>query len=79
MSIPGETVTRLDHFQAPYGREVELLEVLYENGMKVLRLRIREGKRFTIMDLDPDTAAHWAGAMSDWAARSRPPGPDPEP
>jgi hypothetical protein len=75
VSIPGETVTRLERFQAPYGREVELHEVLYENGMKVLRLRIREGKRFTIMDLDPDTAAHWGGALTDWAARSRPPQP----
>ncbi len=72
MSIPGETVTRLERFQAPYGREVELHEVLYENGMKVLRLRIREGKRFTIMDLDPDTAARWAWVMGDWAARNQP-------
>lgn len=72
MSIPGETVTRLERFQAPYGREVELHEVLYENGMKVLRLRIREGNRFTIMDLDPDTAAHWGGAMSDWASHNQP-------
>ncbi len=72
MSGPGETVTRLERFQAPYGREVELHEVLYENGMKVLRLRIREGKRFTIMDLDPDTAAFWGGAMSDWASHNQP-------
>ena len=75
MNGRGETVTRLERFQAPYGREVELQEVLYESGMKLLRLRIREGKRFTIMDLDPDTAAHWARVMGDWAARSRPPEP----
>ncbi len=70
MSGRGETVTRLERFQAPYGREVELQEVLFEGGMKLLRLRIREGKRFTIMDLDPDTAAHWGGALTDWAARA---------
>ncbi len=75
MSIPGETVTRLEHFQAPYGREVELQEVLFDGGLKLLRLRIREGKRFTIMDLDPETAAHWAKVMDGWAARSRPPEP----
>ncbi len=79
MSGRGETVTRLERFQAPYGREVELQEVLYESGMKLLRLRIREGKRFTIMDLDPDTAAHWAKVMNGWAARSRPPEPDRDP
>ena len=76
MNGPGETVTPLERFQAPYGREVELQEVLFESGMKLLRLRIREGKRFTIMDLDPATAAHWADAMSGWAARNQPPKPD---
>ncbi len=76
MNDPDETVTRLERFQAPYGREVELAEVLYDGGMKLLRLRIREGKRFTILDLDPDTAAHWGGAMSAWAARSRSPEPE---
>jgi hypothetical protein len=75
VSDAGETVTRLERFQAPYGREVELLEVLYESGMKLLRLRIREGRRFTIMDLDPDTAAHWGSALSGWAARSGAPEP----
>ncbi len=75
MSDPGETVTRLERCQAPYGREVELQEVLFEGGMKLLQLRIREGKRFTIMDLDPETAAHWARVMGDWAARSQPPKP----
>ncbi len=72
MSGRGETVTRLERFQAPYGREVELQEVLYESGMKLLRLRIREGKRFTVMDLDPATAAHWGSAMSRWAGRNEP-------
>ena len=75
MSGRGETVTRLERFQAPYGREVELQEVLYESGMKLLRLRIREGKRFTIMDLDPETAARWARVMGDWASRNQPPEP----
>ncbi len=72
MSGPGETVTRLERFQAPYGREVELQEVLFEGGMKLLRLRIREGKRFTIMDLDPETAAHWARVMGGWASHNQP-------
>jgi hypothetical protein len=79
VSGPGETVTRLERFDAPYGREVELQEVLFEGGMKLLRLRIREGKRFTIMDLDPATAAHWGRVMGDWASRDQPPKPDQKP
>jgi len=40
-----------------------------------LRVRIREGSRFTILDLDPSTAAHWGGAMSAWAERTGSEGP----
>jgi Lon protease-like protein len=35
--------------------------------MSLMRIRIREGKRFTIFDIDPDTAQHWAAAMQLWA------------
>ena len=35
--------------------------------MSLLRIRIREGKRFTIFDIDPVTARHWAAAMQRWA------------
>lgn len=62
-----ETVTRLDRFEAPYGREIELQEVLFESGMRLMRVRIREGSRFTILDLDDKTASHWAAAMAGWA------------
>ena len=71
-AVTGETVTRLERIEAPYGRELELHEVLYESGMTLLRLRIREGHRFTIIDLDASTAAHLGGAMSVWAKRNEP-------
>ena len=61
------TVTRLDRFSAPYGKEVTLEHVAYEHGMRVLRVHIREGNRFTVMDSDPSTATHWGAAMSGWA------------
>ena len=62
------TVTRLDKFSAPYGKELTLENVVYENGMKVLRIHIREGNRFTVMDIDDKTAATWGAKMMDWAA-----------
>ena len=64
-----ETVTKLDKFIAPYGKEVTLEKVDYENGMRVLRIHIREGNRFTVMDIDANTASTWAGIMSDWAKK----------
>ena len=67
--MSGETVTPLERFAAPYGREVELLDVLYESGMRLLRVRIREGNRFTILELDASTAGLWGRAMSAWSER----------
>jgi hypothetical protein len=61
------TVTQLDKFMAPYGRDVTLENVEYVNGTRVLRIRIREGSRFTVMDVNPETALRWAGVMNDWA------------
>ena len=38
--------------------------------MALLRVRIREGKRFTIFDVDPVNAALWGKAMQEWAAQA---------
>jgi hypothetical protein len=62
-------ITELEKFQVPLGgQEVELQQIEHAEGaMNMLRVRIREGKRFTIFDLDPVTARQWAGAMKLWA------------
>ena len=63
-------VTRLNKFIAPYGKEVTLENVVYENDMRVLRVHIREGNRFTVMDIDEKTASDWGAAMTGWATRT---------
>ena len=65
-----ETVTRLDKFTAPYGKEVTLENVAYENGVRVLRIHIREGNRFTVMDINGSIASQWGEAMSAWAGQA---------
>ncbi len=62
-----ETVTALDSFAAPWNREVTLQDVRHDSGLRMLRIRIKEGARFTVMDIDEETANRWAGAMADWA------------
>jgi len=62
-----ETIVLLDEFNAPYGRQVKLEAVEYESGLRILRMRIREGKRFTVMDIDENTARHWGATMRTWA------------
>ena len=54
------------------GQQIELQQVDFATGgMSFLRVRIREGKRFTVFDVDPDTAAEWAAAMQAWAQSHR--------
>ncbi len=62
-------VTELEKFKVPLGgQEVELQEISHAaGGMPMLRIRIREGKRFTIFDIDPLTATKWSEAMRRWA------------
>jgi len=63
------TITALDQFTVPLGgQQIELQQIDHaEGGMSMLRVRIREGKRFTIFDIDAGTAAKWAAAMQNWA------------
>lgn len=64
-------------FTAPLGgEEIELQQVVHDGGgMPLLRVRIRERKRFTIFDIDPATAEAWAAAMAQWAAAQPGSGP----
>ena len=59
--------TRLAEIEAPYGRRVWLDNVAYESGLKMLRVTIREGARYTILEIDAPTAAAWATGMANWA------------
>ncbi len=54
-------------FSAPFGQEIELIDVALENDVNLLRVRIKEGHRFTILDLDPVTAEQWGTQMSSWS------------
>lgn len=61
--------TSIDKFRVPLGgQEIELQQVDFDaGGMSLLRVRIREKSRFTIFDVDPVTARHWAQAMQRWS------------
>ncbi len=67
--MSGQNSRSLEKFAAPLGGEVELLELGFEGGVKLLRIRIRQGSRFTDLDLDPVTAKRWADAMTEWAGK----------
>lgn len=62
-------ITSLDKFRVPLGgQEIELQQIDFEaGGMSLLRTRIREKSRFTIFDIDPQTARQWGQALLKWA------------
>jgi hypothetical protein len=66
-------VTSLTKLQVPLGgQDVELQEIDFDVGagaLPLLRTRIREGKRFTVFDIDPATARAWGEALLAWAQR----------
>lgn len=69
------TVTRkreIGEIAAPYGRNVKLDEVAYESGMTLLRVTIREGGRFTILEIDAAAAGQWGKMMMEWAQSRSP-------
>ena len=62
-------ITELSKIQVPLGgQQIELQQIDHaEGGMSLLRIRIRESRRFTIFDIDPATATKWANDMKHWA------------
>lgn len=62
-------ISTLTKIKVPLGsQEIELQQIDHaEGGISLMRIRIREGKRFTIFDIDPATAEQWAAAMQQWA------------
>jgi len=62
-------LTPLAKWRVPLGgQEIELQQIDFDGeGMSLLRTRIREGSRFTVFDIDQQTAEHWGEALLRWA------------
>ena len=57
------------------GQQIELLQIEHApGGLALMRVRIREGKRFTVFDIDAASARAWGEAMLAWAAQQNVPG-----
>ncbi len=70
---PVDTTTPIADFVVPWGgQRIELQQIGFEaGGAHLLRIRIREGRRFTIFDIDAVTALAWGSAMAQWASAQR--------
>ena len=67
----------VDAFAAPWGKNVTLQKIEYDGGLVLLRVRIKEGSRFTLLDLDPTSAERLGRTLLDWA-KSAPEGDKPQ-
>ncbi|MHB1677681.1 MAG: DUF6967 family protein [Sulfuriferula sp.] len=67
-----EEIIKLDKFSAsPFKQEIELQQVEHAVDFINLRVRIREGSRFTVFDIDEHTALRWGQAMLEWVKTRR--------
>jgi DNA primase len=49
------------------GQQIEMHPIEFDaGGLPLLRVRIREGRRFTVFDIDPGTAVAWGEALQAW-------------
>jgi hypothetical protein len=62
--------TAVAEIEAPYGRKIRFDDVAYESGLNLLRVTIREGSRYTILEIDAATASAWAEILQTWSASS---------
>jgi hypothetical protein len=59
-------VTEIDEVEAPWGRNVRVEEVEFEGGAVMLRVRIREGRRFTDLEMTREVATRIGAALVSW-------------
>jgi hypothetical protein len=73
MDETGEAkVADLGRTAAPWGKDLLVQAVEYQSGMRLARLRIREGHRFTVLDLDAATVRWLTEALEKALSPERP-------
>lgn len=68
-----ESMAPIETVNAPWNKELTVSDATYEGGFKMLHIRIKEGKRFTDLELDPLTARHLADLIGGWADKNHAP------
>ena len=67
------TKKELSHYTTPFKRQdVVLSSIDHDNGLSLLEIKIREGRRFTMLEIDADIAAEMASILQKWADDNKP-------
>ena len=67
-----EEIKALGEMELPYGKLMTFKDVTFDNGFKFMRIRIKEGKRFTDLDLDTETVKQLQIKFEQWLAENKP-------
>jgi len=62
-----QSVSDIAALELPFARQLAISNVEFDSGLNMLRLTFREGRRFTVIDLDASSAAKLAALMGKWA------------
>ncbi len=65
-----DRIVEVGRLEAAWGAELTLQEIVRAEGAALLRLRIRQGRRFTDVELAPSAARELAGLLQEWAERT---------
>ncbi len=57
----------MNSIEAPFGEVIELRQIIHHSGTPLLRILVRDGGRYTKLELDPATAHRWGQMMVRWA------------
>jgi len=61
-------MNNLDEQNLPFNKSISFKTLSFENSdMQFLRLTIREGRRFTMIDLDQNSAKTLGSKLINWA------------
>ncbi len=67
MNEQNEKIEEFSQYELPFGRNINVKKVNYETGLKMLRLTIKEGRRFTIIEIDKESAKKLGNDFLNWA------------
>jgi hypothetical protein len=68
--IEGAKGKFMETFQTPFDQVIEVRQVIHESGVPLLRLILREGHRYQLLDLDVGTAHALGKTIKTWAEKT---------
>ncbi len=71
--MPDIAKTPLAEYTTPFKRQnIQVTALEHDNGLNLLEIKIREARRFTMVELDPEIAEQMAQVLLDWATKNKP-------